>query len=269
MKIAMMLLVCISSTVFPVFAARAGSESDPGGSRSAAALGQVPTGLSSADWQGIREAYESGRYAAYQQKGGLLRARNPAQQWTAEFDGRGFLVRPDHGLWTWGLKLQSIGFSDAPTALTGNPVMSQDGGQVSYRWSETLDEWFLNDTRGLEQGWTIRERPKSGRPHPGQELDEASPSSRLVLTLGVVGELVPVIARGGRRVAFRTRENTSALNYGGLKAWVATGRLLPVPKDDRILIDGEEWGAASPLRTPVSSGGLPENSVNKKEIRKP
>lgn len=56
----------------------------------------TPAGLSSADWAAIRAEYEAHRHAAAPAPGGY-KARNPGQQWTTHFDGRGFTVKPDRG----------------------------------------------------------------------------------------------------------------------------------------------------------------------------
>ena len=51
----------------------------------------VPEGLAKSDWQSIRAAYEAGRHAFQPIEGGW-QARNPGQQWTTKFDGRGFVA---------------------------------------------------------------------------------------------------------------------------------------------------------------------------------
>lgn len=55
---------------------------------------EVPDGLAASDWQSIRAAYEAGRHAFHPVAGqeGVWQARNPGQQWTTTFDGRGFLA---------------------------------------------------------------------------------------------------------------------------------------------------------------------------------
>ena len=60
-----------------------------------------------------------------------------------KFDRHGFTVTPDAGGWTWGLEL--VGYGQA------NEVR-QEGGKISYTKADGLTEWFINDTRGLEQG---------------------------------------------------------------------------------------------------------------------
>ena len=61
-----------------------------GKTQSLTSLDQVPEGLTTSDWQSIRAAYEAGRHAFMPVEGGW-QARNPGQQWTTKFDGRGFI----------------------------------------------------------------------------------------------------------------------------------------------------------------------------------
>ena len=70
---------------------------------------QVPEGLAKSDWSSIRAAYEAGRHAFQPVEGqdGHWQARNPGQQWTTQFDGRGFIAQPKGADWQWGLELQS------------------------------------------------------------------------------------------------------------------------------------------------------------------
>ena len=39
-------------------------------------------------------------------------------------------------------------------------VQHWGAGQVSYDWDETLSEWYVNDGRGLEHGFTVRQPPE-------------------------------------------------------------------------------------------------------------
>ena len=66
----------------------------------------VPEGLAKSDWSSIRAAYQAGRHAFQPIEGGW-QARNPGQQWTTKFDGRGFLGEPRDGAWQWGWSMAS------------------------------------------------------------------------------------------------------------------------------------------------------------------
>ncbi len=164
---------------------------------------QVPEGLVKSDWQSIRAAYEAGRHAFQPVEDGW-QAGNPGQQWLTTFDGQGFTVTPDGGGWTWGLEL--VGYGKA----TG---VQQEGEKISYARADGLTEWFVNDTCGLEQGWTFANRP-----------ERAGASGPVRLDLTVRGGLRPQVSPEGASVAFLNESGSAALTYGGLKAWDADGK---------------------------------------------
>lgn len=188
----------------------------------------APEGLASADWAGIRSAHESARHAAQLQQDGKLSARNPGQQWQTEFDGKGFTVSPDHGAWTWGLELTGYGDRTVPAPAK----LSQTGNKIISQRDENLTEWFINDTRGLEQGWDIRKRP-----------DRSNATAPLHLHLRTRGSVSAQVSEQGDSVSFHLEDGATALSYGGLKAWDATGMKLAVRfeqaggKDIRISVD--------------------------------
>jgi hypothetical protein len=40
-------------------------------------------------------------------------------------------------------------------------IASVQGGRLSYRWSDNLEESNIKHSRGLEHGYTLRARPTS------------------------------------------------------------------------------------------------------------
>lgn len=196
-----------------------------------------PGRLDPSDWAGIRDAYQAGRHSVRKTPDGRWIARNPGQQWRAEFDGKGFTVVPDHGQWTWGLELTGY----AGRTLPAEPAkILHEGGKVTCQRDDLLSEWFVNDTRGLEQGWTLRQRP--GRKDPSQPLS---------LHLSARGGLGPQVDAGGRSVTFQTKDGIRALTYGGLKSWDSEGRILPArfvqEEGGRIRIDLDDRDARYPV----------------------
>ena len=171
-------------------------------------------GLTGTDWQGIRAAHEEWRHG-FREVDGTWQARNPGQQWTTTFDGRGFLARPDGASWTWGLELRSYGFDGEQVAVHGRPEVKAEGQRLSYHWSGGLEEWYVNDHRGLEHGFVVDQRP------PG-----AAEGSRLVFTLGTRGGLRPLISGDAQTVHFHDGQGAPVLHYAGLKVWDADGRIL-------------------------------------------
>ncbi|MCP5519529.1 MAG: cadherin-like domain-containing protein [Verrucomicrobiales bacterium] len=139
-----------------------------------------------------------------------------------KFDGRGFLAEPRDGDWQWGLELKRYGFPGAERVLGKKAVVQAEGQRLTYAWDETLSEWYVNDQRGLEHGFTVKERPArdagSGAP---------SPSSTLDFVLVVRGSLLPEVAPDGQGVEFRDAVGTTVINYSGLVVRDADGRTLP------------------------------------------
>ena len=198
-----------------------------------------PEGLASSDWSGIRAAYEAGRHAVRRQEDGRVVARNPGQQWHAEFDGKGFTVTPDNGAWLWGLDLTGYGsrtFAVAAPASLPHP----EGNKITFQRDENLAEWFINDSRGLEQGWTIRQRP--GRGDSGIPLE---------LHLSTRGNVRPQVSTSGKSVTFRQESGSDALTYSGLKAWDANGTALEVrfeqAEGSDFRIEVQDQGARYPI----------------------
>lgn len=173
-----------------------------------------PKGLTESDWASIRAAYDEGRHAFFEQKNGHFVARNPGQRWLTEFDGKGFLTRPDGGGWKWGLTLREYSVGGARFTVCNEARGEAKGKRLSYDRGAGMTEWFVNDGRGLEQGWTIEKR-------------SATAITEVVrLELGVLGGLKPSVTP--HSVAFVDDQGATALTYGGLKAWDATGKNLAV-----------------------------------------
>lgn len=187
-----------------------------------------PAGLADSDWSGIRAAHERQRHAIVANPDGTHLARNPGQAWATRFDARGFTVTPDAGGWSWGLEL--VGHPDAT-------AVRNDDGKISYVRGNGLTEWFVNDARGLEQGWTLDRRP-----------DAAAPPR---LDLVVRGGLRAQVSPDGASVAFLNETGATTLTYGGLKAWDADGKTLPTHFEtgtDRVLtVAVDDTGARYPV----------------------
>ncbi len=174
---------------------------------------QVPEGLAKSDWASIREAYEAGRHAFKPTADGW-QARNPGQQWLTTFDRRGFVAQPEGAAWQWGLELKSYGIDGRERAIAGVPAVKAEGQRLSYQWDAVVNEWFINDRRGLEHGFTVARRP------------EGQAESPLAFTLGVRGGLRPALSTDGLGVSFQNDSGATVLNYTGLKVTDADGRAL-------------------------------------------
>ena len=100
------------------------------------AIGRPPAGLSVSDWNAILAAYEQNRNAVFAVPGGY-QARNDAQDWLVNFDGRGFEVTPDRAQWRWGLELESFGRTRREHMPTHTGMLA-DKERLTYAWGRGL-----------------------------------------------------------------------------------------------------------------------------------
>lgn len=144
-----------------------------------------------------------------------------------------------------GVQLRLYGAGNAALTLTqwGRDGMlakvapvspSATRNHVEYR-HPGMTEWYENLPAGLEQGFTIDERP-SGR-------------GRLQFEIAAQGDLVPVLA-GGSVVEWRDSAGKIQLRYGKLAAWDATHRTLPTElalRDRTIVLAIDDQNAVFPV----------------------
>jgi hypothetical protein len=136
--------------------------------------------------------------------------------------------------WSFGLTTVAWGRpgARAPVAAV-EPSLA--GDRVEYVRGP-LTEWYRNDERGLEQGFTIAEPPPEGGP--------------LRVEMRVEGTLVPRLAHGRDVVELVTARGEIALRLDTLHTFDATGRELPSAFEVRgstIAISVEDRGAAYPI----------------------
>ncbi len=152
---------------------------------------QVPEGLAKSDWPSIRAAYEAGRHAFQPDRRRLAGAQSGAAV-DHEVRRARLLAEPRDGGWQWGLELKSYGFPGAERAIGGAPAVKAEGQRLTYDWDATVQEWFVNDARGLEHGFTVQ-RAAGANPRSATPI-----RNPLTFTLAVRGTLRPA---GHRRCA--------------------------------------------------------------------
>ncbi len=216
-------LLLPSAVLFPVLLCAAPTtgtpSAAPAGKTQQLAPGQTPEGLPKSDWQNIRAAHTAWLHGFMPIEGGW-QARNPGQQWNTKFDARGFLTAPKDGAWSWGLELRSYGVGEAQTAIGGQaPAMKAEGQRLTYQWDATLQEWWVNDARGLEHGYTVTQRPASTGNPPSADHE-------LIFVLATRGTLTPKVDEDRLGVRFADGAGATVLTYAGLKVWDAEGKVL-------------------------------------------
>jgi hypothetical protein len=104
--------------------------------------------------------------------------------------------------WDWGMTLRHFDYKGA--MRTGEKAERvADGNRMEYRRGD-LVEWYINDGRGLEQGFTIAAPP-------GKQGNDP-----LLVELGLTGSLAPRAGKEGNAVLFEdARGETTAVFWPG------------------------------------------------------
>ncbi len=140
-----------------------------------------------------------------EQRGDFFAANNPRQRMGARFHGSHTDFTHRGGRFSMRLEGHSL---SAPPRVAGNRIDIPHGDVM---------EWFVNDTAGIEHGFTVARRLSTGP---------------LRIDLRVSGDYQPVAEGSG--VVLRTKTGEE-LRYGGLASWDAAGRMLP----SRAEVDGD------------------------------
>ena len=204
---------------------------------SAQEIASVP-GASEDWWTLVQEQIRLDQYSLIpdEEAADVYRAYNPDNGLALDFSTAGLHLAPvsqdgEAGVaWTWDMHLSGFGYQGAV-----QPVVEALGTNVQANLLEYLrpglSEWYLNDERGLEQGFTIDAPPAP-----------AGGESWLVLQLALMTDLEPILVEDSGVIDFTSPDsNVILLRYGGLRAYDAAGRELP----SRLALSGCEGTAAS------------------------
>ncbi len=132
----------------------------------------LPEGVSDGDWATMQELIRQAEYyPTWHQPSDAYTAPNRAHGWRVAFGAGGTQITPrvpspsqeegQGGGWSWDLTLTGYGYEGHLQALSGQPDITVDDNRVAYQWDDNLTEWYVNDERGLEQGFTIQSPPQS------------------------------------------------------------------------------------------------------------
>ncbi len=190
-------------------------------------LGQAsstPAGISQESWSAIKAVHEADLHQVKRTESGH-QAHNPGQDWSTEFDGEGFVVQPGGFDWTWGLQLMSFGFEGEVVAVEREAKASAEGNRMTYDWTSNVQEWYINDRRGLEHGYTVQSQPAKG----------SRDGAPLTFTLNVRGNLSAQVQADGQGVWFLDAKGVAAVTYSGLHVHDALG----IDQPARIESSGE------------------------------
>ncbi len=149
-------------------------------------------------------------------------APNRAQGFRTYFADEGIRMVPrseESPAWEWRLSLFGWGRPGAVEAVEA-AVLRAEANRIEYDRGDIL-EWYVNDARGLEQGFTLEGPP------PGAE------SSWVWIELALGGTLLPVLSADGQAIDFQTADGMRAIHYAQLRVTDATEQALPARMEGR------------------------------------
>ena len=138
--------------------------------------------------------------------------------------------------------MREVGYGSATQPLPAASAHAANN-RVDYDYG-SVDEWFVNGPWGLQQGFTLAERPSQ---EPLAAATEASEPLTVVLGLG--GSLHAAVNADGDGLTLTRPDGIAALSYAGLTAYDAAGRVLPASFEVR-----QEFGRSDLLICVVDAG---------------
>ena len=152
----------------------------------------------------------------------------------ADFNSAGLFVSKQNGAaWTWNLQLDGFG-RQGQTASLSAPKVSQAAGGLELGY-QALSEWYRTTGIGLEQGFTIQQKPAG--------------SGEVVLQMQLDTSLSGSVSVDHRSISFNGGKG-QVLHYSNLRALDARDRELNarlVYQTGQIAIQIDDQGAAYPL----------------------
>ncbi|MDX1980464.1 MAG: FG-GAP repeat protein [Bryobacteraceae bacterium] len=137
------------------------------------------------------------------------------------------------------MRLASYGYGEKLSPV-GFPELVAKGNQIDFRRSwPPIEEWYVNEPAGLEQGFTLPSPPPA-------KFD----GERLRLAMEVTGDLTAELAEGGQSVSLKHSNGDVILTYGELHAFDAQGRELPsqmLVRQGHVLLEVDDDQAVYPV----------------------
>ncbi len=181
---------------------------------------------------------------------GAYQAPNRAQNLRTYFTPEGIRIvqrTESSPSWQWNLRLTGYGYAGDVKGVA-EAILAVSDNRIEYRRGDVV-EWYINDEKGLEQGFTLAKPPEGNGEKTQKEI---------VLEMSVAGDLEGQMTKDGKKVTFVTSEGKDIINYGGLVANDAAGRELGSRislSEDRIILEIDASGAQYPVTIdPIIAG---------------
>jgi hypothetical protein len=169
-------------------------------------LAQKPTGISAKSWKNIQRRIQADRYRIGKKKGEALanqsiwQASNHSQAFKLIFTPKGLSISPRRGKasWQWGMEMVGYGREGSIQIAPKARVVAQKN-RLEYRRGG-VTEWYINDRRGVEQGFTLQSPPQS-----------PDPKAPLAVELALFGELKPQVDSQGKTLTLHDASGRQVL----------------------------------------------------------
>jgi hypothetical protein len=176
---------------------------------------QLPAGAGSDWWSTVQRNLRDSEYnvtmgekTAIPGSKASWQAPNRAHNFRTRFTGNGVVVAPrdsgDTPPWTWRATVTGYGYRENLKPAV-EAELTVTGNRVEYRRGQ-VTEWYMNDARGLEQGFTLH-GPPSG-----------SHSSAIDLSIEIGGDMRGELNASSGAVGFFTAGGVRVLEFGKLHA---------------------------------------------------
>ena len=217
----------------------------------ASSLGQAPQIVYPDWWETVQKNIRSSEYQASKRKAASLssiseawQAPNRANGFRTYFIPEGIRVIPrdsETSSWTWGMNFTGYSFEGEAVSPKDFVNVSVSGNRIEYH-REGVVEWYLNEERGLEQGFTLKTAP---------QIAQQTAGSWLLLEMKLLGNLKANLTKSGDGIDFLTPAGIRVLNYSKLQAFDATGKHLAtqfsLPDDNRLHLLVDTSAATYPI----------------------
>jgi hypothetical protein len=164
----------------------------------------LPEGVTTDDWQQIKEQIAASRYHPRSTEGGYV-ALNATQGWQVHFDQDGQTTLISKAV-EIGMQLKAVGGQ----AITQDPQLQAQGDTLTYQHGSGIEEWWVNSPDKTEQWFRLHNRPDS--------------EGALRVTIGL--ETTANVSQSGNQLLFTTADN-KRIRYDRLQVWDSRGNTLP------------------------------------------
>jgi hypothetical protein len=177
--------------------------------------GQTPDGISAPEWNSIQQQINAGKYRAYPDTTGGYNSSNPAHGWQIRYSSNGTTTLSPHDQQTpsyhLGMTLKAIGYQTLQQLNQPQQLSAKDS-TVTYKWDDSIKEWWINSPTRLEQWFSIAKRP-------------AGASNGVPLTLQLILDSELRARQSENSIQFTDATGTK-ITYDKLKVWDTSGRIL-------------------------------------------